>query len=536
VHRIHDHLPVLLLLVLTLACTDESTEVDATSDTSLAEVTPDADTTAAPDLLSDTAPDEDLPGTDADPYSPPDPDVEPPPPALAITRRPAIPRLGAGDQVQLYADLEHADGSITETTAGVDWLILTPDTVAVSVHGLLTALSAGTAAVTARLGDAESSPLGFVVYPRAQVEARALWVTRWDFSDEAGLAAILEAAAGAGFNLIYLQVRGRFDALYPSTREPWAKELSGSLGQDPGWDPLAAGITRAHALGMELHAWFNVFSFWSGGAPPASVGVPHPYTVHPDWTMVDQDLFPMELGAGEYIWASPGIDEVIDWNVAVARELVEGHPEVDGLHLDRIRYPGPGWSYDLDSQVGFEEAQALDPAMSFDDYRRQRVDLQVAELYAMLLEAAPGAVLSAAVAANYDNPWAWPSVSVGREDHFQDSHAWLEAGIVDVICPMAYWAMTEPKGERTDFASLADDWLIAPTWDRHIYMGMNADFADPAELPAQIEYVRALMGPGHAVYAWAALSANGYLDVLSEGAFAQPAVLPWMPWRPTVVQ
>ena len=77
-----------------------------------------------------------------------------------------------------------------------------------------------------------------------------------------------ERAANANFNAIFFQVRGNADAYYASQLEPWASRPSGTLGQDPGWDPLAVAIAEGHARGLEVHAWINVFPSWLGETAP----------------------------------------------------------------------------------------------------------------------------------------------------------------------------------------------------------------------------------------------------------------------------
>jgi len=88
--------------------------------------------------------------------------------------------------------------------------------------------------------------LAFTVEPLAPgdslLETRALWVSRFEYSSSDDVEKVMERASEAGFNLVYLQVRGRADAFYRSSYEPWAANLTGVLGQDPGWDPLGTAV------------------------------------------------------------------------------------------------------------------------------------------------------------------------------------------------------------------------------------------------------------------------------------------------------
>ena len=116
-------------------------------------------------------------------------------------------------------------------------------------------------------------------YPIVE-EFRGLWVTRFDWTrfgytvTTSDLDTIVDKAASAHFNALLFQVRGTADAYYFSTLEPWAARLTGSttktLGTNPGFDPLAYMITRAHQSGLQVHAYINIFPTWlcDVGAPP----------------------------------------------------------------------------------------------------------------------------------------------------------------------------------------------------------------------------------------------------------------------------
>ena len=119
-----------------------------------------------------------------------------------------------------------------------------------------------------------------------------MWVTRFDWTffgrpvTTTDLDAIVNNAASAHFNVLLFQVRGTADAFYSSTLEPWAARLTGqttkTLGVDPGWDPLAYMITRAHPSGLQVHAYINISPTWlcGVGAPPTN---DHP--THLFWTL-----------------------------------------------------------------------------------------------------------------------------------------------------------------------------------------------------------------------------------------------------------
>ena len=107
--------------------------------------------------------------------------------------------------------------------------------------------------------------------PAPDREFRAAWIAcvyNIDWPSRKGLSAqrqqaeltrILDRMASLRMNAVIFQVRPQADALYRSRIEPWSPWLTGTMGRDPGYDPLAYCIKQAHARNIEVHAWFNPF-------------------------------------------------------------------------------------------------------------------------------------------------------------------------------------------------------------------------------------------------------------------------------------
>jgi uncharacterized lipoprotein YddW (UPF0748 family) len=177
-------------------------------------------------------------------------------------------------------------------------------------------------------------------------EARGVWMSRFEYSGEDRRAdpeasrtyiqAVFERARKARLNMVFFQVRGNGDAYYRSALEPWAEALSGTLGQDPGWDPLEFATSQAHRLGLELHVWINTFPIWRGEVLPAEVN-PRPVVLaHPEWLVSDSAGVPMPL-SDHYVNLSPGVPEARRHILDVVSEIVTGY-EIDGIHFDYIGY------------------------------------------------------------------------------------------------------------------------------------------------------------------------------------------------------
>ncbi|GAB4302189.1 MAG: hypothetical protein Kow0090_17740 [Myxococcota bacterium] len=365
--------------------------------------------------------------------------------------------------------------------------------------------------------------------PLEETEFRGVWVTRWDYKSKADVERIMDDVAGAGFNAVMWQVRGVADAYYRSNYEPWASGLSGTLGKDPGWDPLAVAVEEAKERGLEIHAWLNTFTAWSGSNPPSASSPPHILYEHPEYRQADTSGTPMPFGGSGYVFVSPGIPEVQQHIINVVLDIAENY-DIDGIHFDYIRYAGAQYSHDAISKARYEEAKAKTPSLTFEDWQRNELTNFVANAYAELIALRPSLVVSAAVWGIYKEVFGWGGTSQGFYDYYQDSHRWVQEGIIDVICPMIYWRMTNPKGGWTDFATLVDD-FIAKSGERFIYPGINGDLGI-SEIKKQIEYTREAPTYGNVIFAYSYLFEGDFFDDLLSSVYSEPAPTPPMNWKP----
>jgi uncharacterized lipoprotein YddW (UPF0748 family) len=383
-----------------------------------------------------------------------------------------------------------------------------------------------------------------------RVEGRALWVNRFEYNSPGDIAAIIAKAASANFNVIYFQVRGQGDAYYRSDLEPCAIRLCGSLGKGyPPYDPLEVASREAHARGIQLHAWLNALTGWA--APKVNnaafcsllvesePGSPrHMLLAHPEWVMTERDGTPMDCYTSqepEYAYVSPGIASVRHHLARVAADVVRRYA-VDGIHLDRIRYPGPGWSYDEPSLIAFRARTGRRPASGsdpeWDAFRREQTNATVKAVFDSITAVRPHLVLSAAVWPIHDRAtFGWPSSSAVSQ-FYQDARAWAAGGYANVLAPMAYFAINERycsydrNGGRTnpDWACLLDDHQAGLRGtSAQLYMGLWAELG-PDEVARQVRLGREKGVHGFAVYSYS--TAAPLMDALRTTVFADKAQVP----------
>ncbi len=341
---------------------------------------------------------------------------------------------------------------------------------------------------------------------------RALWITRWEYSSPNDIKKIVENAAKYNFNVILFQVRGNGTTLYPSEYEPWAQELGGT---DPGWDPLKLVTELAHFEDIQVHAWINVFPGWSGKTPPTD---PHQlYNAHPDWFMWDEFGQKQRLNS-HYMWLSPTNPDVQQYLLKICREIYTTY-DVDGLHLDYVRFPASSYSYDPVSLKIFNNVYKSTPQEKPDEwsrFRRNSITLFVEALYQDMKKYNQNLELSASVIGDFVR---------GYQIFMQDCHGWMAKGIIDVIYPMLY-----SPDQLIYTRQLADH--LQNTHDRHVFPGLEPKDQNGFEF--RMQKALAAGCKGVAVFSYSSIFPNhrpnsALADVLSSNWThkTHPSVHPW---------
>lgn len=358
-------------------------------------------------------------------------------------------------------------------------------------------------------------------------ETRAVWVSRWDLQSHADVARIVARVADAHMNTIFFQVRGQADALYTPGLEPWSAVLAGALGRDPGWDPLAEILTRAHAAGIHTYAWVNAYTAWMGDTPPPAV-TPKPMYLDlsdrfgNEWLQW-QGSRPPRLVAGQYLWANPAHPAVADRVVAVCKDLLSRYP-LDGLQLDYVRYAGRDFSLDPVSNQAYSAALARDPNLSRADWQRAQVTSLVQRVRDEALPVRPGARLTTTAWPVYRDRWGYVDGRDGYSEYYQDAQGWARQGLVAAIVPMLYGPTMRAHPER--YEVLARD-AVTGAEPGGVVLGIGADLDSFAAIAAQIDAGRRAGALGQAFFSYSALEEHNYWAALRDGPYRQPAEPNW---------
>ncbi len=294
---------------------------------------------------------------------------------------------------------------------------------------------------------------------------RGAWVTAWEsgFLIPSEVDATIDAAKRAGLNALFIQVRKNADAYYSSTLEPRGAGLA------PGFDPLEYITARAHAAGISVHAWINVYRVCGVSGLPTDPN--HPINAHPDWINKNVDG---KTRATDGFFIDPGVPAAREHIVSVAEDIARRYP-IDGIHLDYIRYPGRDWGYSDIALSRFRAETGVTNKPAPDDprwlaWRREQVTALLTDVRAKVRAVRPNAVISAATIAWGDCPADFRT-SQSYCYACQDWKGWLSDGLIDAAVPMDYKSETSAQAAR-EFRS----WLVGlSNWHapRPVYIGID---------------------------------------------------------------
>jgi uncharacterized lipoprotein YddW (UPF0748 family) len=386
--------------------------------------------------------------------------------------------------------------------------------------------------------------------PQPMTEFRGLWVTRFDWTSfgqpakPAKLDEIIQNAALAGFNVIFFQVRGVADAYYTPGLEPWAQRVSGvALGQPPNplWDPLAHFVEKAHAVGIQVHAYINVYPVWDNCSTlPPSTTPTHFYYLLRDYHLTTAGkLNGLQWYQDEtvlcdpYLRATPASVFGDNHYLDVAEDLVTRY-DIDGIHLDNIRYGASNTSYDPVSTANY------DNTYSYAEWQRRQVNGTVNKFYEQIVPLKAGLWLSAAVWPVYQKKpeWGWTEFyQQGYSTYYQDSKAWLASGYIDSISPMIYPGGTINCPDdniywtQERWQTLVADFQMDGN-GRYIIPGIGTTYCTFDEIETRINMARQIGTAGHALFSYGGLLTHNYFQALADGPYATPAVVPDITWHP----
>lgn len=251
-------------------------------------------------------------------------------------------------------------------------------------------------------------------------------------------------------NTVLLQTRIRGTVIYPSSLEPWDGCMSGQPGRSPGYDPLRFAIDECHKRGMELHAWVVTLPLgkWNG-AGCRNMRNKYPKLIR---------------RIGEDGFLNPEQPQTGDVIASVCEEIVRKY-DVDGIHLDYIRYPD-GWKIKVGRSTGREHITSI-----------------VRKIHTAVKSVRRNIKLSCSPIGKYEDLSRYSSRGWNAYMGVcQDAQGWLRTGLMDQLYPMMYF-----KGNQ--FFPFALNWS-ENKYGKEVAAGLGIYFLDPHEGNWKIDEVK----------------------------------------------
>ena len=430
---------------------------------------------------------------------------------------------------------------------------------------LIAVACASPAAAAQAVADRSGSP---VSAPGGQL--RAFWVDA--FGDglytQAQIDQLVADVKAANMNAIVAQVVRRGDCF--CNRSSLPRTTVAGVSPAP-FDPLQSLIDAAHAQGIQVHAWIITTGIWQGPALPTDPA--HAFNQHgPSTTGAANWIDYRSDGASnltnEY-FLDPGHPDAAAYIVNMATSIAASY-DIDGINLDRIRYPDgnfgtnvPSWGYNPTAIARFQAAAGRSDRPSNSDpawtqWRRDQVTNIVRKIYLETYAIRRGIRISADTISYGSGPQAvggWTQTRTYAEV-LQDWVGWLREGILDLNVVMNYKRDTDANqrtwyGQWSDFAK-DNQFLRTTVVGAALYLN---------DLPSSLRQVRTAIAPssagapsaGWAGYSYrtpdaatdagtrtgasaraeliGALTKPSLDDPVTPPVFAAPVPAPAMPWK-----
>lgn len=291
-------------------------------------------------------------------------------------------------------------------------------------------------------------------------EVRAVWIyfdemnkKASDFSTwEKYIDKTFQTCVKKGYNTVILQVRPFADAMYDSQYFPWSAYATGTMGKDPGFDPLEYAVEAAHKRNLKIQAWVNPYRITAAGIGLDTL--PKDSIARVWYESSDKTKKRNVLSVNGAWYFNPSSIEVQELVAKGVEEIVSGYA-VDGIHMDDYFYPSLGnesykkfdyKEYELyQKQCRKEKKESL----GLVDWRRENVNKMVKKVYHTIKEARKDCLFGISPAGNLANLYS-------ETAYYSPVKTWMkEEGYIDYICPQIYWSFTQ---KTAPYKKMVDEW------------------------------------------------------------------------------
>ncbi len=260
------------------------------------------------------------------------------------------------------------------------------------------------------------------------VETRGVWLTNTDskvLTSKQNIAEAMSFLAQTGFNVVFPVVWNSSYTLYPSRvmRDTFGSEIDPRFA---GRDPLGELVVEAKRVGLAVIPWFEfgfASSYNQNGGPLLAK--------KPQWAA--RDASGNLLKKNNFEWMNALDPEVQSFVRSLVLEVAKNY-DITGIQGDdrMPALPSEG-SYDSKTNERYFQQFNQQPPQNFKEaqWLQWRADILtnfLTRLYQEVIAINPNLIISMAPSAY---PWS-------IQEYLQDTQAWIDQGLVDLIHPQLY--------------------------------------------------------------------------------------------------
>lgn len=329
-------------------------------------------------------------------------------------------------------------------------------------------------------------------------QVRSLWVVRYALTDNAEIKNIISTAKALNITDLYVQVR--------ALGLPYGQELI-----SPEHTPFSLLIEKAKLENIRIHAWLNVLYIWTGSGKPQDKN--HLFFRSSNSILrnvmdknVPEYSFLKKRGIEGFFIDPSDRQNMLDMQMYISTVIQKY--EVDGIHLDYLRYPSLEYSYSPNGRTNYFRKKWYDPIEisqssdititndvgsrynfninTYKSYLREKLTTFLIELKEYIQKFEKSIELSAAVK---------PDRTIAYESYFQDWGYWISNDICDRIVIMNYDTVMTNFNNNLNFN-------LSEKCNSKIIVGISTYNQDFEAVLNRIKLVKDRKNGGYAIFSY----------------------------------
>ena len=261
---------------------------------------------------------------------------------------------------------------------------------------------------------------------------KAVYVSTWNpgLFTRAEVKQTIEDAKSSGITDIFIQVRRMDDAYYTSNIVKKATNLK------ENFDMLDYAIKCAKPYNIKIHAWFVICRIGRQDYKKTLSSV--------QLSWLDKDKNGNLINENN-VFIDPSNPVARKYICEVINEVVKNY-NIDGVHLDYIRYPNANYGYCHNSTEQFilETGSLVPMGEKFNNWRREQITKLVYEIRTNINKNSNKKIILSASIVSWGTPTTYSNLS-SYVKTFQDYEKWLKNNYVDYVMPMIYKRESVPQ-------------------------------------------------------------------------------------------